>query len=44
MIMDQLMFLIDTNIISELKKGERVNGGVIDFFTRVSAVGERYYL
>jgi len=38
------MFLIDTNIISELRKGERVNRGVIDFFTRVSAIGERCYL
>lgn len=33
------MYLIDTNVISEYRKGPRANGGVLDFFRINSANG-----
>ena len=38
------MYLIDTNVISELRKKSRVNPGVIDFFKHVSAGNDALYL
>lgn len=40
----QLMHLIDTNIISELTKGNNANRGVIEFFYNVKATNEKCYL
>ncbi|MFK7857150.1 MAG: type II toxin-antitoxin system VapC family toxin [Granulosicoccus sp.] len=39
-----LMYLIDTNIISELRKGDRTNRGVIEFFYNIKANKENCYL
>ena len=39
-----LMYLIDTNIISELRKGDSTNRGVIEFFYNVKANKENCYL
>lgn len=38
------MYLIDTNIISELRKGDRTNRGVIEFFYNIKANKENCYL
>ena len=41
---DRLMYLIDINIISELRKGNSADRGVIEFMSKVSAREERCYL
>lgn len=38
------MYLIDTNVISEVRKKSRANPGVIDFFHRVASAGDPVYL
>lgn len=38
------MYLIDTNVISEVRKKLRANPGVIDFFHRVARAGDPVYL
>jgi predicted nucleic acid-binding protein len=38
------MYLIDTNIVSEARKGANADPGVIDFFDQVTASGEPVYL
>jgi predicted nucleic acid-binding protein len=38
------MYLIDTNVVSEARKGARANRGVIDFFAAVRANGAPVYL
>ena len=38
------VYLIDTNIVSETRKKERANPGVVKFFDRVVASGEPVYL
>ena len=38
------MYLIDTNVISELRKKSRMNPGVIAFFKRISAGNDALYL
>ena len=38
------MYLIDTNVISETRKGERANAGVRDFEARVQREGAQLYL
>lgn len=38
------MYLIDTNVISELRKKSRMNPGVIAFFQRISAGNDALYL
>jgi len=38
------MYLIDTNIISELTKGNNANRGIIEFFYNVKANDENCYL
>lgn len=38
------MYLIDTNVISELRKKSRMNPGVIAFFQRINAGNEALYL
>ena len=38
------MYLIDTNIISELTKGNKANRGIIEFFYNVKANDENCYL
>lgn len=38
------MYLIDTNVISELRKKSRANPGVIEFFDRVRSQNESIYL
>lgn len=35
------MYLVDTNVISEARKGSRANRGVVSFF-RATQAGERY--
>jgi toxin FitB len=35
------MYLIDTNVVSERRKGTRANAGVVDFFSKVNA-NERF--
>lgn len=39
-----LVYLIDTNVISELRKKSRMNRGVIDFFERISVGNQELYL
>lgn len=41
---DQTMYLIDTNVISEIRKGERANAGVQAFFRDLSVNNEPIYL
>lgn len=41
---DQTMYLIDTNVISEIRKGERANAGVQAFFRDLSVNNESVYL
>jgi toxin FitB len=38
------MYLVDTNVISEARKGAKANPGVVDFFQRVVAANEPVYL
>lgn len=38
------MYLIDTNVISEARKGASCNRGVSDFFSRVNKEGEELFL
>ena len=38
------MYLIDTNIVSEARKKERADPGIIDFFAQVAAREEAVYL
>jgi predicted nucleic acid-binding protein len=38
------MFLIDTNVVSEARKGTKANSGVTAFFNDVSATGAAVYL
>jgi predicted nucleic acid-binding protein len=38
------MYLIDTNVVSEARKGARANAGVVEFFKNVVAAGEPVYL
>ena len=38
------MYLIDTNVISEVRKRSRANPGVVGFFDRVARVDEPVYL
>ena len=38
------MYLIDTNVISEARKKDRANPGIIDFFGRVAVADEAVYL
>jgi toxin FitB len=38
------MYLLDTNIISELRKRDRANSGIIRFFDRIAAQEEIAYL
>lgn len=38
------MFLIDTNVISEARKGARANAGVLSFFREAAAQGSALYL
>jgi len=38
------MYLIDTNIISELRKAQSINRGVIEFMSKVSAGNQPCYL
>ena len=44
MMLARAMYLIDTNIVSELRKAQSVNRGVIEFMSRVSAAQEHCYL
>jgi len=38
------MYLLDTNVVSELRKKTRANRGVIDFFSQLMADGADAYL
>jgi toxin FitB len=38
------MYLIDTNVVSEARKGANANPGVVDFFKHVVAANEPVYL
>src|SRR5215469_9943721 len=38
------VYLIDTNVVSETRKKERANPGVVSFFDEVFASGQRAYL
>jgi toxin FitB len=38
------VYLIDTNVVSETRKKERANPGVLRFFGRIAAFGEPVYL
>ena len=38
------MYLIDTNVVSEARKGAKANRGVIDFFESLRVGGEATYL
>src|SRR5258708_2686845 len=38
------VYLIDTNVVSETRKKERANPGVVRFFDRIAAFGEAVYL
>ena len=38
------MYLIDTNVVSEARKGVRANAGVINFFRSVEAADEPLFL
>ncbi len=38
------MYLIDTNVISEARKGDRANKGVVEFFEEVAASSEPLFL
>jgi predicted nucleic acid-binding protein len=38
------VYLIDTNVVSETRKREKANPGVVRFFDRIAAFGEPVYL
>ncbi len=38
------MYLIDTNVISEARKGDRANKGVVAFFAEVASSGDPLFL
>jgi len=38
------VYLIDTNVVSEIRKKDRANPGVAQFFDRVVASGEPVYI
>lgn len=38
------MYLVDTNVISEIRKADKANAGVADFFRQVTAQGAAVYL
>lgn len=38
------MYLIDTNVVSEARKRDKANPGVIDFFKRAQADGDLLYV
>ena len=38
------MYLIDTNVISEARKGDRANKGVVAFFEEVASSGDPLFL
>jgi predicted nucleic acid-binding protein len=38
------VYLIDTNVVSETRKREKANPGVVRFFVRIAAFGEPVYL
>lgn len=38
------MYLIDTNVVSEVRKGERADAGVTAFFRRCAQQGERLFI
>ena len=38
------MYLIDTNVVSETRKKERANPGVLRFFDRIAASGEPIFV
>ncbi len=38
------MYLIDTNVISEARKGDRANKGVVEFFEEVASSGAPLFL
>jgi len=38
------VYLIDTNVISEARKGAKANQGVVEFFKQVIAANEPVYL
>ncbi len=38
------MYLIDTNVISEVRKRSKANPGVVGFFDRVARTGDRVYV
>ncbi len=38
------MYLIDTNVISEARKGDRANKGVVEFFEEVASSGDPLFL
>jgi toxin FitB len=38
------VYLIDTNVISETRKGNKANPGVVAFFTRAAVSGEPIYI
>ncbi len=38
------MYLLDTNVVSELRKQDRANSGVIAFFKKVTSESEAIYL
>ena len=38
------MYLIDTNVVSEARKGARANSGVVDFFRRAAEADQPLYL
>jgi toxin FitB len=38
------MYLIDTNVVSETRKGNKANQGVVAFFSRVAVAGDPIYL
>ena len=40
----QRMYLLDTNVISEMRKGARANHGVQNFFAQVSETEDRLYI
>jgi len=42
--MPTLMYLIDTNVISEARKGVRAHPGVVSFFTEAEKADETLYL
>ena len=38
------MYLLDTNVVSEMRKGPRANAGVLRFMEEVIAKGQRTYI